>query len=243
MAREVFSVELSDLNIEIKSQSEYVRDLCADYISGPIADPAFSVEASQPDVAAEAAGYSVPHSEEYCESVCIYREIAERLPAYQRAVFHGAAVEIGGKGYIFTAPSGVGKTTHVRLWGELLGDSLKIVNGDKPIIGIADGDIRVWGSPWQGKERWGNNSSAPLCAICFIKRGKINKIQRIDPSEHFNALMDQIYFPKDGDAVIKTFELIEELAKKVDFYLLECDISQEAARLSFETLTGEKYNK
>ena len=240
MEKQRFLLSLSALNVEVACKSRVVRDFCREFLSSDLQSVDFSAETSDKDVAEEMRRYNAPHGEDYCESVCIYREIAERLPTYQRAVFHGAAIEVCGKGYIFTAPSGVGKSTHVRLWTELLGERARVINGDKPIISVDGKRARVWGSPWSGKERWGSNCSADLEAICILKRGDQNKIREVDPREYFDTLMGQMYFPKDGCAVLKTLEIAEELSKKVKFYLLECDISEEAARLSFETMTGLK---
>ena len=48
--------------------------------------------------------------------------------------------------------------------------------------------------------------------------------------------MRQVYIPKNSEAMLKTLELVDALAKIVPFYLLECDISDDAARTSFETM-------
>ena len=47
---------------------------------------------------------------------------------------HGAVIEYEGNGYMFSADSGTGKTTHILLWRKFLGDKVKIVNGDKPFL-------------------------------------------------------------------------------------------------------------
>ncbi len=54
---------------------------------------------------------------------------------------HGAVVSWKQEGYIFTAPSGTGKTTHVRLWKEHLGPDVEIINGDKPVLEVGEDEI------------------------------------------------------------------------------------------------------
>ena len=234
-----FYIRIADLNIRMESRFERTQSFCADYrVDGDDHDIVASV--SEQEIAAEAALYDAPHSEEYCESICLYRAIAERLPFFDRFVFHGAAVMADGKGYIFTAPSGTGKSTHVGLWMKHFGDRVSVINGDKPIIKISEDGATVYSCPWAGKEGWNTNSSAPIGAICLIRRGKENKIQRIAPSEYFDALMHQIYIPKDSRAMLKTLELVDALASLVPFYLLECDISPDAARCSFEAMVENK---
>ena len=96
---------------------------------------------------------------------------------------HGAAIAFDGAAYLFTAPSGTGKTTHVRLWRQYLGSRVTVVNGDKPFLSLEpDGTVRVWGSPWAGKERWQSPISVPLCGVCLLERGT-DRICRLPPEQ------------------------------------------------------------
>ncbi|MBO7217893.1 MAG: hypothetical protein J6V50_04250, partial [Clostridia bacterium] len=177
------------------------------------------------------------------ESVCIYREIAELLPDFDRTVFHGAAITYRDKGFIFTAPSGTGKSTHIKLWRRYLGKSVDIVNGDKPILRALGDDVFVDSSPWSGKEGWSKNRSAKLHGICVIKRGSENKIYKISGGEALPILIKQIYRPKNPLAFAKTLELMDKILKNLPVYILECDMSEEAVKTSFEALTNEEYEK
>ena len=48
---------------------------------------------------------------------------------------HGAVIRYKGKAYLFTAPSGTGKTTHIRQWLKKA-EGTFVVNGDKPLIKV-----------------------------------------------------------------------------------------------------------
>ena len=232
---EAFYINVADLNVRMESRYERTRRYCLDYIVES-RDAEIIANASDAEIDAESRLYDVPHSREYCEGICLYRSIAEQLPLLDRFVFHGAAVAANGKGYIFTAPSGTGKSTHISLWMKLFGDKVSVINGDKPIVRILEDKAMVYSCPWAGKEGWKTNSFADIGGICLIRRGKENKIRRISPSEYFDELMHQVYIPKDSQAMLKTLELMDALAKIVPFYLLECDISDEAAMTSFERM-------
>ena len=65
-----------------------------------------------------------------------FRKLAEWLPNNGAFVLHSACFDVSGEGVAFAAHSGTGKTTHMRLWQELLGDKMVVVNGDKPIVRI-----------------------------------------------------------------------------------------------------------
>ena len=225
---------LADLKINIEHKYDYMSYLCKDYIS----------QSDTPDIIAKADNAAILKEKELvpsapiesCESLCIYRAIGERLPHFDRFVFHGAAIEYGGNAYLFTAPSGTGKTTHINLWKQYLGDKVDIINGDKPII-KAGNVSTVYGTPWAGKEGYQRNASAPLKAICILKQGKENKITKLELAEAVNHLMRQVYLPSDPSALSKTLELLGTVIENTPVYILECDISKEAFETSFNQMT------
>lgn len=113
--------------------------------------------------------FSVP----FIEMNLLYDPVSRAMLRFDRLTFHGACIEYGGRAYIFTAYSGTGKSTHIRLWGRYLGPSVRIVNGDKPIIDLHDvDDIAAYGSPWCGKEGWQRNVRVPLGGICILHRAQ-----------------------------------------------------------------------
>ena len=107
------------------------------------------------------------------------------------------------------------------------------------IIRLFDGQPTVCSTPWAGKEGMQKNRQTPLGAICLIKQAKENKIRRIAPREYFETLIKQFYLPRDRVALLKTFDIVDLVLKKVPIYLLECNISKEVAELSFKTLVEE----
>ena len=234
------NIELAGKIINIQTYSPFAERFCADYITDKT-DADLVVKADRQEVLREIEGADVKISFDYAEILCIYREIAEKLPLYNRFVMHGAALKYGENAYIFTAPSGTGKTTHLRLWQKHLGDKVCVINGDKPILRIENDAVTAFGTAWAGKERLATNTSAPLSAICILKRGKQNKIYKVNPKEHFGTLLNQIYLPKNQEAAAKNLKLFADLIRLVPIYVLECDISQDAVKTSFEALVGEKY--
>lgn len=225
---------LSDLKIHIEHKYDYMNQFCQDYIAGFDA-PDINASTSDDAIANEKA--MVPLAPiESCESLCIYRSIAEQLPNFNRFVFHGAAIEYDGNAYLFTAPSGTGKTTHINLWRKYLGDKVDIINGDKPIISL-NKKATVYGTPWAGKEGYQRNTKATLKAICIIKQGKTNSIVRLQPSEAINHLMRQVYMPRDAAALSSTLALMGQMIEKTPVYELTCDISEEAFKTSYNELT------
>ncbi|MCR5429733.1 MAG: hypothetical protein K6E58_00670 [Eubacterium sp.] len=177
----------------------------------------------------------------YIEFSCIMEKIASDLPNHDMLLMHGATIEYKGKAYVFTAPSGTGKSTHIKLWKEHLGDNVSIINGDKPEVSFKDGKVYMHGAPWCGKEGWQINTSAPLAGVCLVERGKENKIEQIHPGENIEFFMMQLYLVDEPGYLIKVVDLFKKMAEAVPFYRLECDISEDAAKCSFEAMTGEEW--
>lgn len=115
------------------------------------------------------------YSNEYIETLVLLRNISEQLPRFDCFLMHGAVVSEDEDGYMFTATSGTGKSTHISLWKKYF-DNVEIVNGDKPFLRVGEEGVTAYGTPWAGKEGWQKNVSVPLSAVCLLKRGLTNKI-------------------------------------------------------------------
>ena len=233
-----FDIRLADLSVKINANYDFCEKMCKDYIQNDLTE--YDIVASVTDdmiKAEQSAGEKV--SDQSAEFACIYRCIANELPRFSRAVFHGAAITYKDEGVLFTAKSGTGKTTHIKLWRETFGTDVKIVNGDKPIIKAEKGSITVYGTPWAGKENWQKNRSAPLKAVCVLARGDENRIERLSMGQSINELMHQIYMPQGAETIRLTLGILDEIIKSVPVYKLYCNISSKAAKLSFKTIFGE----
>ena len=53
---------------------------------------------------------------EDCEYIWMGSEFYNALPAFKGMLLHSSAVVYEEKGYLFSAPSGTGKSTHTQLW-------------------------------------------------------------------------------------------------------------------------------
>lgn len=236
-----FKVKLADIIIGIHGKYEYLREYCKDYLTEE--NPEMEISLTEEDILAERSqnGGGKAFSLDYLESLAALRKIAEQMPQRNRFLMHGAVLSWRGKGYMFTAPSGTGKSTHLALWKKYLGDEVKIVNGDKPLLSVEGDVVSVCGTPWAGKERWQTNVSVPLCGICFLRRGSTNRICRVQPLEAMPMLMQQVYYTGSPDTAGRTLELLDQVFKCVPMYRLECDISREAVECSFEGMVGSAF--
>ncbi|MBR0160668.1 MAG: hypothetical protein IJQ02_05225 [Oscillospiraceae bacterium] len=240
---------LAGWNIEITSLYRTVQELCKDYRIDPEdCRPDILVRTGRSDIEYEreksakeniGAGDSDPgYSDQYLEKLAVYRKIAERLPAFDTFLFHGSAVAVNGECYLFTAKSGTGKSTHTRLWRELLGQAAVMVNDDKPLIRLTETGALACGTPWDGKHRLSSNIMVPLKAICILERGETNSICEMEKTDAFPTLLQQTYRPADPAGLKKTLELIHRL--NVCFFHLRCNMDISAAELSYRAMSGAK---
>ncbi len=237
---------MADKVIEVTSIYERVHDCCKDYLTGEPAD--FSVNIKPEDIAFEKRktdseyayeGKPLPDfSEGALEETAVYRKIGEKMPDYDTVVFHGSVIAVDGQGFLFTAKSGTGKSTHTGLWREYFGDRAVMVNDDKPMLKITDSGVIVYGTPYNGKHHLGCNMSVPLKAVCILTRGEENSIVRIDKPEAYAMLLQQVYRPQDPLQMAKTLKLVDKLAASTELYRLACNMDIEAAEVAYNAMKG-----
>lgn len=241
---------IADRTIEIGSLHETAQRMCDAYrtADGPVD---LSVCVTQADIdyerekaARENAHEGLPerqYSDAYLETLAVYRKIAEAMPSFDTVLMHGSCIAVDGAAYLFTAKSGTGKSTHTWLWRELLNDRAVMVNDDKPLIRISPDGATVYGTPWDGKHRLSSNIAVPLRSICILERAAKNSIRRITPGEAYPMLLQQIYRPRDGDAMQRTLTLIDRLLGSVTFWRLGCNMDPEAAAVAYNAMKGETH--
>lgn len=232
----VFRMRLAKLTIEVHSLYPDVKELCREYLCED--EPDILIVMTEGDLDNERKRYPDGETEAagYMETLAVYRKIAEAVLDHEILLIHGSAVAVDGKGYLFLAPSGTGKSTHTRLWREYFGHRAEMINDDKPLLRLEENQILVCGTPWNGKHRLGTNTNVPLQGICILRRGKENKICRVSAKEAYADVLRQIYRPlADREKMERTMELMDKILR-LPLYYMECTISAEAARMAFEEM-------
>ena len=230
--------------VRISTIYENLHEVCADYRTSGAAD--FEVSTGRADIAFEREKSAredeiegIPirsFSDEYLEKLAVYRKIAEKMPEYDTVLMHGSCIAVDGAGYLFTAKSGTGKSTHTRLWRDLLRERAVMVNDDKPLIRMTKDGAVVYGTPWDGKHRLSSNISVPLKAICVLERAEENSIRPAAVREVYPLLLQQVYRPADSSAMRLTLPLIDRLASSVSLWRLFCNMDITAAKTAFEAM-------
>ena len=233
-----FQVRLAGLCIEIHSVYERVQKMVKDYCTEAQA-PDITVSISDEDIAYELR-LSPDDRPATLETLAVCRKISEQMPKHDTLLMHGAVVATGGQAYMFTAPSGTGKTTHIRKWVRGLPDAF-VGNGDKPFI-TTDGERPMaCGSPWCGKEGWQTNTMVPLAAIVLMERAEDNEIREVSFKEAFPTLLRQTYRPADTENFMKTLRLLKSLDGRVRFYAFRFNnLKEDAFPVAYHELVEKR---
>lgn len=239
-----FTVNLAGINIAVRSLFDEVYDYCRDYLTERPADITVTVtpddllyERKLNVCEAQIEGIQVvDYTDSYLETLAVYRKIVTKMLEFDTFLMHGAVVAVGDKAWLFTAPSGTGKTTHINLWLKNIPGSY-VVNGDKPLIHIGD-ECTVYGTPWAGKERMNRNVGVNLCGIVVLNRGLKNHIEKVPMNQILPVLIQQSYRPKTRVELEKTLSLLNRLGRKIPMYQLYCNMNDEAALTAYNVLSG-----
>ena len=240
-------IKLADKVVDISANYATTKQFCRDYLLEDISSKAdIVVNVTQEDIEAERKQAEKADlgsfSDKYLETLVVHRQVAEQMTKFHTVLFHGSAIAVDGEVYLFTAPSGTGKSTHSRLWREHFGDRAFMVNDDKPFLHLnEDGSITVYGAPWDGKHRLSRNIGMPLKGICILAQAEENRIQKLPVKDALQEIYLQIYRTTESPQIMKETLVVLNGILSQPLYRLECNISQEAVKLSYEAMSGKNY--
>ena len=153
---------------------------------------------------------------------------------YGVMLVHSSALVYDGGAYLFSADSGVGKSTHTKLWLKAFGEKVHIMNDDKPVVRLYDDHAQAFGTPFDGGSGIAHNENYPLKAIIFVERGEKNSV-RISTSRE---IIQKLYFQtarmvnrETAEKMLLNFEKLLTLSK---FYVLTCNMDISAAYVAFD---------
>lgn len=163
--------------------------------------------------------------------------------AYYRALLplggmmlHASAVVVDDAAYLFSAPSGTGKSTHTSLWLQKFGDRAYILNDDKPALRVYDDGVFAFGTPFSGKFDISVNKRIPLRGIAFIERSESNSITRKTEKEALYALLNQTIRPQEVEQYVDLLRVIRRILTQIPIYTLCCNMLPDAADVAYQAM-------
>ena len=174
-----------------------------------------------------------PDIAEYMGTGAIF---ARELLKFDGTFLHSSAVVLDGKAYLFSAPSGTGKSTHTEKWCRLFG--ARYLNDDKPALRLVDGIWMAYGTPWSGKHDLSSNEGVPVGGVAVLSRGDENTITRMQPAQAMPWIMSQTTFRLGREDMDKQLVLMDCFLRQVPIWQLSCRNEDAAAIVSRNAMAG-----
>lgn len=172
-----------------------------------------------------------------CEIIHTTNVFYRHLIKFNGFMLHSSGVVVDNKAYLFSAPSGTGKSTHTTQWLKLFGDKACIINDDKPAIRIIDDKVYVYGTPWSGKSDLNLNIRVPLQGICVLERSENNFIERLDNATAIYKIMNQTLRPPIPEIMDILLSMLDKVITDIPVWRMGCNISTDAAQVAYDAMS------
>lgn len=224
--------EIAGLKVRMEPQFGRLTRQCQSYLSS--GHPVMTVKPDPRDEAQEGMNRYTDEDREY---ICCSASFCRGILEHGRFFLHASAVVYEGVAYLFSAPSGTGKSTHTALWRKMLPGSY-ILNDDKPVICPDKGGITVWGTPFSGKSDLQVNQRVTLKGICFLKQSTENQICSVSESEAIALLLNNTWRPGNSRSMMRLLDMIGQVVEEIPVYTMCCTEALEAAELAYAVMKG-----
>ncbi|MBQ8828074.1 MAG: hypothetical protein IJZ90_02910 [Clostridia bacterium] len=233
--RDTYRYKIADLIVDVTHNSDTLRRNGSKYVYKSC-EPA-DIKIDVPDENISYAMKCAPaFNEDYAEYFMSGTDFYRALINYNGFMIHSSCVAVDGKSYLFSADSGVGKSTHTSLWCEYLGKRAVVLNDDKPAVRFVDGAFYAYGTPWSGKNDLSCNERAIVSALVFIERDKNCSIEKVSSGEAVKRILPQMIRYIGYDQMDKQLSMLDCFLSVIPAYLLRCTPYIESAELAWETL-------
>ena len=202
---------IADFIVEIEPKFDYLKKLCepflyegersADFSAIPSASYLNSLLSRMVE------GSTIDEAEEFATASIFNRKIIHR----GAMLVHSSALVFDGKAYLFSADSGVGKSTHTKMW-------------------------LCCGTPFDGGSGIANNETVPVGAIIFIERSDDNFVTIPDTNEIVQRLYKStVKFVNKSDGM-SLLSNLDNLIRHTKFYVLHCNTDDSAVDVAYNNI-------
>lgn len=115
-------------------------------------------------------------------------EAEHHIVCHGGILLHAAFINWEGKGILFTAPSGTGKSTQAELWRRYRG--AQVMNGDRAAVMVTPNGIRAFGIPYCGTSGICRNGVLPVSAIIYLTQAPNSVVQPLTGLRAFRNLWE-----------------------------------------------------
>ncbi len=122
------------------------------------------------------------------KSILSAMELEHAIAENEGVIIHASFIKVKDKAIIFTAPSGIGKSTQAGLWCENRGAEL--LNGDRCILRLVDGEYYAFGVPYCGSSGVSKNVSLPLASVVYLSQASTTTLVELKGFVAFKRLWE-----------------------------------------------------
>lgn len=169
----------------------------------------------------------------------LYLALERPLLHYGRLILHASAVIYHERAYLFTAPSGGGKSTQAKIWEQTL--HAQVINGDKVVLHNNGSDLIAYGSPIAGTSGIYRNICAPVAAIVQLEKGLENTITPLTMRDRYLLLYGEAV-KSDWDANFNRslLQLAASYLQRTEYVQLRCVPDHSAAECLLDYLNTKE---
>lgn len=142
-------------------------------------------------------------------------------------LLHASYIAYKGRGILFTAPSGTGKSTQAELWHRLRG--AEILNGDRAVLRLIGNAVYAEGLPFCGSSNVCKNASLPLAGIVVLSQAPQTQITALTGVRALSPILSQctrdVWNPGD---LARICDVLSRIIGKVPVYHLGCTPDESA---------------
>ena len=148
---------------------------------------------------------------------------------------HSASILYNNRLWLFSAPSGTGKSTHTNLWKELF--QTPIINGDINLITLQHGQPTVCGNPWHGTSGIFDTRDYPLGGVILLKQGSQNIVTNLTKDQKELFLLHRCITPTWTSALLdKNHDIIKKICPHIHVTTLTCTQNTSAVHCCKEAI-------
>ena len=223
---------IGELYVAFRGKEAFFSDKFDAFESGLPAD-------RQPDLTIQIHGYypSTKGNEQLVENLFHAMRLFYLYRAQKSGIFalHSASIYYREKAWLFSGPSGTGKSTHTNLWHKLYDTPL--INGDLNLLSFKDGTPVVYGLPWCGTSEIFDIKTYPLGGIILLQQASENHIESLEPHEKALLVSQRLISPSWTKEQLHTnLHFTENLSSEIYVARLCCNMGNAAAATMKEAI-------
>lgn len=144
------------------------------------------------------------------------------------AVLHSASVLYRGRAWLFSGPSGTGKSTHAALWQTQY--QTPLINGDLNLIAMQGDTPMIYGIPWCGTSGICDPSDYRLGGVILLKQAQEDETEELTEDKRRLLISQRLISPFWNEEMLtENLSLTDRIADRILICRLRCTKEKNAA--------------